>query len=113
MTYETFRDMGLAFVAALVLIYMLLVLEFDNFTLPTIVMAPIPLTLIGIVPGHWLLDAEFTATSMIGFIALAGIEVRNSILMVDFTKNSILVQSATAMLAQANVKPQSVLQLLG
>jgi predicted RND superfamily exporter protein len=66
-----------------------LVLEFNNFTLPAIVMTPIPLTLIGIVPGHWLLNAEFTATSMIGFIALAGIEVRNSILMVDFTKNEI------------------------
>jgi len=88
-TYETFRDMGLAFVAALVLIFGLLVLEFKNFILPAIIMAPIPLTLIGIIPGHWLLDAEFTATSMIGFIALAGIEVRNSILLVDFVKNEI------------------------
>ncbi len=88
-TYETFRDMGIAFVVALVLIYMLVVWEFGNFTLPAIVMAPIPLTLIGIVPGHWLLDAEFTATSMIGFIALAGIIVRNSILLVDFAKHEI------------------------
>ena len=89
MTYETFRDMGLAFVAALVLIFGLLVLEFRNFILPAIIMAPIPLTLIGIIPGHWIMDAEFTATSMIGFIALAGIEVRNSILLVDFVKNEI------------------------
>ena len=88
-TFETFRDMGLAFAAALVLIYFLLVMEFNNFMLPMIIMAPIPLTLIGIIPGHWLLDAEFTATSMIGFIALAGIEVRNSILLVDFAKNEI------------------------
>ena len=86
-TYETFRDMGIAFGAAIVLIYMLVVWEFGNFTLPAIVVAPIPLTLIGIIPGHWLLNAEFTATSMIGFIALAGIIVRNSILLVDFSKN--------------------------
>ena len=89
-TYETFRDMGIAFGAALVLIYILVVWEFGNFTLPAIIMAPIPLTLIGIVPGHWLMGAEFTATSMIGFIALAGIIVRNSILLVDFAKHQIL-----------------------
>ncbi|OOZ38750.1 hypothetical protein BOW53_14225, partial [Solemya pervernicosa gill symbiont] len=88
-TFETFRDMGLAFGVALVLIYMLVVWEFGNFTLPAIVMAPIPLTLIGIIPGHWIMGAEFTATSMIGFIALAGIIVRNSILLVDFTKHEI------------------------
>ncbi len=88
-TYETFRDLGLAFAAALVLIYVLLVWEFENFIQPAIIMAPIPLTLIGIIPGHWLLGAEFTATSMIGFIALAGIEVRNSILLVDFAKNEV------------------------
>jgi multidrug efflux pump subunit AcrB len=88
-TYETFRDLGLAFAAALVLIFILLVWEFKNFIHPIIIMSPIPLTLIGIVPGHWLLGAEFTATSMIGFIALAGIEVRNSILLVDFAKNEV------------------------
>ncbi len=88
-TYETFRDMGLAFAAALVLIFILLVWEFGNFIHPAVIMAPIPLTLIGIIPGHWLLGAEFTATSMIGFIALAGIEVRNSILLVDFAKNEV------------------------
>jgi len=88
-TYETFRDMGIAFAAALVLIYILLVWEFGNFIHPAIIMAPIPLTLIGIVPGHWIMGAEFTATSMIGFIALAGIEVRNSILLVDFARNEV------------------------
>jgi multidrug efflux pump subunit AcrB len=88
-TYETFRDLGLAFGAALLLIYILLVWEFGSLAQASVVMAPIPLTLIGIIPGHWLLGAEFTATSMIGFIALAGIEVRNSILMVDFTKNEL------------------------
>lgn len=88
-TYETFRDMGLAFGVALVLIYMLVVWEFKNFMVPVIVMAPIPLTLIGIIPGHWLMGAEFTATSMIGFIALAGIIVRNSLLLVDFARQEI------------------------
>ncbi|MGB1109809.1 MAG: efflux RND transporter permease subunit, partial [Gammaproteobacteria bacterium] len=83
-TYETFRDMGIAFAAAMVLIYMLVVGMFGNFVVPAIIMAPIPLTLLGIVPGHWIFDAQFTATSMIGFIALAGIIVRNSILLVDF-----------------------------
>jgi multidrug efflux pump subunit AcrB len=85
-TYVTFRDMGLAFGAALVLIYVLVVAEFRSFLLPLVVMAPIPLTMIGIVPGHWLLGADFTATSMIGFIALAGIIVRNSILLVEFAR---------------------------
>ncbi|SFV88824.1 Acriflavin resistance protein [hydrothermal vent metagenome] len=84
-TYETFRDMGAAFAVALVVIYMLVVWQFGNFIIPAVIMAPIPLTLLGIVPGHWLMDAEFTATSMIGWIALAGIIVRNSILLVDFT----------------------------
>ncbi|RLJ21367.1 acriflavin resistance protein [bacterium endosymbiont of Escarpia laminata] len=88
-TYETFRDMGAAFAVALVLIYMLVVGMFGNFTVPAIIMAPIPLTLLGIVPGHWLLGAQFTATSMIGFIALAGIIVRNSILLVDFAVEEV------------------------
>jgi multidrug efflux pump subunit AcrB len=83
-TYETFRDMGVAFVVALVVIYMLLVLQFKDFILPFVIMSPIPLTLIGIIPGHWLLGAEFTATSLIGFIALAGINVRGSILLVAY-----------------------------
>ena len=88
-TYETFRDMGAAFMVAMVLIYMLVVWEFGSFRIPAIIMAPIPLTLIGIIPGHWLLGASFTATSMIGWIALAGIIVRNSILLVDFTQKSV------------------------
>ncbi len=88
-TYETFRDMGGAFILAMVLIYMLVVIEFKNFIFPAIIMAPIPLTLVGIIPGHWLLDAEFTATSMIGWIALSGIIVRNSVLLVDFTRHEV------------------------
>jgi multidrug efflux pump subunit AcrB len=83
-TYEVFRDLGIAFGAVLVLIYILVVAWFRNFRTPLIIMAPIPLTLVGILPGHWLFGAFFTATSMIGFIALAGIIVRNSILLVDF-----------------------------
>ena len=81
--------MGIAFGVALVLIYILIVGEFSNFVLPAIIMAPIPLTLLGIIPGHWMLGAEFTATSMIGFIALAGIIVRNSILLVDFARHEV------------------------
>ncbi|MDH5394857.1 MAG: efflux RND transporter permease subunit [Gammaproteobacteria bacterium] len=88
-TYETFRDMGAAFMVALVLIYGLIVWEFKNFAIAGVIMAPIPLTLIGIIPGHWILGAEFTATSMIGFIALAGIIVRNSILLVEFVKQEV------------------------
>ena len=83
-TYETFRDMGAAYVVGLVLIYLLVVAQFGSYLMPLIIMAPIPLTLIGVMPGHALLGAPFTATSMIGMIALAGIIVRNSILLVDF-----------------------------
>jgi multidrug efflux pump subunit AcrB len=85
-TYETFRDMGGAFMAALVLIYGLIVWEFKNFALGGLIMSPIPLTMLGIIPGHWILGAEFTATSMIGMIALGGIIVRQSILIVEFVK---------------------------
>ena len=85
-TYEVFRDLGIAFGAVLILIYILVVAWFRNFITPLIIMAPIPLTLVGILPGHWLFGAFFTATSMIGFIALAGIIVRNSILLVDFVQ---------------------------
>jgi multidrug efflux pump subunit AcrB len=83
-TYETFRDMGIAYSVGLILIYLLVVAEFRSYLIPLIIMAPIPLTLIGVMPGHALLGAQFTATSMIGMIALAGIIVRNSILLVDF-----------------------------
>jgi multidrug efflux pump subunit AcrB len=83
-TYETFRDMGLAYGVGLVLIYLLVVAQFGSYLTPLIIMAPIPLTIIGVMPGHALLGAQFTATSMIGMIALAGIIVRNSILLVDF-----------------------------
>ena len=87
-TYVTFRDMGAAFGAAIVGIYVLVVAQFGSFRLPLVVLTPIPLTLIGILLGHWLLGAPFTATSMIGFIALAGIIVRNSILLVDFIRHT-------------------------
>jgi len=83
-TYETFRDMGIAYSVGLILIYLLVVAQFRSYLLPLIIMAPIPLTIIGVMPGHALLGAKFTATSMIGMIALAGIIVRNSILLVDF-----------------------------
>ena len=76
--------MGLAYSVGLVLIYLLVVAQFGSYALPLIIMAPIPLTIIGVMPGHALLHAQFTATSMIGMIALAGIIVRNSILLVDF-----------------------------
>jgi multidrug efflux pump subunit AcrB len=85
-TYEVFRDLGLAFAAVMVLIYILVVAWFRDFTTPLVIMAPIPLTLIGILPGHALAGAFFTATSMIGFIALAGIIVRNSIILIDFAE---------------------------
>jgi multidrug efflux pump subunit AcrB len=83
-TYETFRDMGLAYAVGLILIYLLVVAQFRSYIVPLVIMAPIPLTIIGVMPGHALLGANFTATSMIGMIALAGIIVRNSILLVDF-----------------------------
>ena len=86
-TYVTFRDMGAAFMVALLGIYVLVVAQFGSFRVPLIILTPIPLTFIGIIFGHWLFGAAFTATSMIGFIALAGIIVRNSILLVDFIRH--------------------------
>jgi len=88
-TFETFRDMGLAYSAGLVLIYLLVLGQFRSYLVPLIIMAPIPLTVIGVMPGHALLGAQFTATSMIGMIALAGIIVRNSILLVDFIQQAV------------------------
>jgi multidrug efflux pump subunit AcrB len=88
-TYETFRDMGIAYSVGLILIYLLVVAQFRSYVVPLIIMAPIPLTIIGVMPGHALLGAQFTATSMIGMIALAGIIVRNSILLVDFINEEI------------------------
>ncbi len=88
-TYETFRDMGIAYSVGLILIYLLVVAQFRSYLVPLIIMAPIPLTIIGVMPGHALLGAQFTATSMIGMIALAGIIVRNSILLVDFINEDL------------------------
>ncbi|WP_295408000.1 efflux RND transporter permease subunit [uncultured Thiocystis sp.] len=93
-TYETFRDMGIAYGVGLILIYLLVVAQFRSYLVPLIIMAPIPLTLIGIMPGHAILGAQFTATSMIGMIALAGIIVRNSILLVDFINQQVREGSA-------------------
>jgi multidrug efflux pump subunit AcrB len=87
-TYVTFRDMGAAFGVALLGIYILVVAQFGSFRLPLVILTPIPLTFLGIIVGHWLFGAPFSATSMIGFIALAGIIVRNSILLVDFIRSN-------------------------
>ncbi len=84
LTLDVFRDLGSAFIVALVLIYLLLTAYYKSFMLPIVVMGAIPLTLIGIFPGHWVMGQAFTATSMIGAIALAGIVVRNSLLLIDF-----------------------------
>lgn len=88
-TYETFRDMGIAFAVAIVALYILLVGWFGSFKMPAVIMSPILFTLVGIIPGHWLMGAFFTATSMIGFIALAGIILRNSILLVQFAEDKL------------------------
>ena len=108
-TYETFRDMGLAYAVGLVLIYLLVVAQFRSYLTPLVIMAPIPLTIIGVMPGHALLGANFTATSMIGMIALAGIIVRNSILLVDFinlkTAEGVPFRDAVVQSAAARAKP--------
>ncbi len=108
-TYETFRDMGLAFMAAMLLIYGLIVVEFRDYALAGLIMAPIPLTLIGIIPGHWIMGAEFTATSMIGMIALGGIIVRISILLVEFVKieveNGKDIREAAVDAAKTRLRP--------
>jgi multidrug efflux pump subunit AcrB len=104
-TLEVFRDLGVAFAGALVLIYVLVVGWFQSFKVPLVIMAPIPLTLIGILPGHALTGAFFTATSMIGMIALAGIIVRNSILLVDFIQ---LAEERGAPVAAAVIEAGSV-----
>ena len=88
-TYEVFRDLGGAFAVVMVLIYILVLGWFKSFTVPLVIMAPIPISLIGILPGHAIMDSYFTATSMIGFIAGAGIIVRNSIILVDFIEHQL------------------------
>ncbi|MBI5658342.1 MAG: efflux RND transporter permease subunit [Nitrosomonadales bacterium] len=108
-TFETFRDMGIAYAVGLVLIYLLVVAQFKSYLVPLVIMAPIPLTVIGVMPGHALLGSQFTATSMIGMIALAGIIVRNSILLVDFInlqlRDGIDLQHAVVAAAAARAKP--------
>ena len=110
-TYETFRDMGIAYSVGLILIFLLIVAHFHSYFIPLIIMAPIPLTIIGILPGHWLLGAQFTATSMIGMIALAGIIVRNSILLVDFISLQLAagVDLKTAVIQSAEVRAKPII----
>ena len=108
-TYETFRDMGAAYAVGLLLIYLLVVAHFGSYLSPLIIMAPIPLTIVGVMPGHALLGAQFTATSMIGMIALAGIIVRNSILLVDFIRlqvdQGMALQQAVVRSAATRAQP--------
>ena len=108
-TYETFRDMGAAYAVGLVLIYLLVVAHFGSYVTPLVIMAPIPLTVIGVMPGHALLGAQFTATSMIGMIALAGIIVRNSILLVDFinlqVRDGVAFETAVVRSAVTRAQP--------
>jgi multidrug efflux pump subunit AcrB len=110
-TYETFRDMGLAYAVGLVFIYLLVVAQFRSYAVPLVIMAPIPLTIIGVMPGHALLGAQFTATSMIGMIALAGIIVRNSILLVDFINVEIAAGRALpeAVVRAASIRARPIL----
>ncbi len=109
-TYETFRDMGAAYAVGLILIYLLVVAQFGSYLVPLVIMAPIPLTVIGVMPGHALLGAKFTATSMIGMIALAGIIVRNSILLVDFVDRAREAGEAleTAVVRAASVRAKPI-----
>ena len=109
-TYETFRDMGAAYGVGLILIYLLVVAQFKSYLTPLVIMAPIPLTIIGVMPGHALLGAQYTATSMIGMIALAGIIVRNSILLVDFIELQVSqgMDYKTAVLQSAIVRAQPI-----
>ncbi|MDD2914117.1 MAG: efflux RND transporter permease subunit [Gallionella sp.] len=108
-TFETFRDMGIAYGVGLLLIYLLVVAQFKSYLVPLVIMAPIPLTIIGVMPGHALFGSQFTATSMIGMIALAGIIVRNSILLVDFVnlqlRDGVALQQAVIAAASARAKP--------
>jgi multidrug efflux pump subunit AcrB len=109
-TFETFRDMGAAYGVGLILIYLLVVAQFRSYVTPLIIMAPIPLTMIGVMPGHALLGSQFTATSMIGMIALAGIIVRNSILLVDFIELQVAQGMAfkAAVMNSAAVRAQPI-----
>ena len=109
-TYDTFRDMGAAYGVGLILIYVLVVAQFKSYLTPIVIMAPIPLTIIGVMPGHALMGAQFTATSMIGMIALAGIIVRNSILLVDFIELQVRqgLDFKDAVLQSAIVRAQPI-----
>ena len=109
-TYETFRDMGAAYAVGLILIYLLVVAQFKSYLAPLIIMAPIPLTIIGVLPGHAIAGSQFTATSMIGMIALAGIIVRNSILLVDFINHQLMagLEFSEAVIQAASVRAKPI-----
>ncbi|MBK7423134.1 MAG: efflux RND transporter permease subunit [Propionivibrio sp.] len=109
-TYETFRDMGIAYAVGLIIIYLLVVAHFKSYLVPLIIMAPIPLTIIGVMPGHALLGSQYTATSMIGMIALAGIIVRNSILLVDFIRQQVAegMEFSEAIIQSAAVRAKPI-----
>ena len=108
-TYETFRDMGIAYAVGMIFIYLLIVAQFRSYLIPLVIMSPIPLTIIGVMPGHALLGVQYTATSMIGMIALAGIIVRNSILLVDFieqqTGEGVALKQAVVHASVVRAKP--------
>jgi len=108
-TYETFRDMGIAYLVGLFFLYLLLVHQYNSYLMPLVMMSPIPLTIIGVLPGHYLYNASFTATSMIGMIALAGIIVRNSVLLIDFIQEELAlgkdVQEAILESVKVRTKP--------
>ncbi|MBV7314996.1 efflux RND transporter permease subunit [Shewanella sp. NIFS-20-20] len=110
-TYETFRDMGIAYAIGMIGIYLLVVAQFKSYLVPLVIMAPIPLTIIGVMPGHALLGAQFTAPSMIGMIALAGIIVRNSILLVDFINHELArgIPLAQAVIHSGTVRAKPII----
>jgi len=102
--------MGIAYAVGLILIYLLVVAHFKSYLVPLIIMAPIPLTIIGVMPGHALLGSQYTATSMIGMIALAGIIVRNSILLVDFIRQQVAegMEFSEAIIQSAAVRAKPI-----
>jgi len=110
-TFETFRDMGIAYSVGILMIYLLVVGQFRSYVVPLIIMAPIPLTIIGVMPGHALFGAQYTATSMIGMIALAGIIVRNSILLVDFINQQVRegIEFEVAVIRSAAVRAKPII----
>ncbi len=110
-TYETFRDMGLAYLVGLFFLYLLLVNQYNSYKMPLVMMSPIPLTIVGVLPGHYAYGAAFTATSMIGMIALAGIIVRNSVLLIDFIQDELKmgVEMKEAIINAVSIRTKPIL----